>query len=729
MEDKLPSLKELYTKFLIKSNEKNILEDKLLIPKELIKYVQELNKIIITKENNSEEIKSFINNYLIIDFLNSDQEAKKLVLNEFKIYEKYYKKIKNKANYYKEIKIIRDFNECIQNIVNNKFFIIYEDALKDINLKEKDSIYYLKFNNKSYIFFEKEAKILQLEKDNDYSQNKLFILDEYKLELEYKKYIQTEVKKNKNIKDYENKIKEFYLINPGWIENKSNEFKPQIIYSPNKIFKFINDFSFIEKESNEIYFNYLISNNIFNQNKDILISKLFFVNFQNNIPENKKLLLIAILDNDKNPIIYFYSIKNYYYNFIFFIQFNDENLLNEEIEKNIKRKGIGKYIYDFGINFSNSGEYDLINIDLKTIGKLYNYQKNYREIYYYFNYLNKEVKNIEKSGFLIGILYCLLNIKPLTDFFSKTNKPFKLIDENSTTTKFYYKIVQDLLWNFDDKDENINKLYIEFMEKIKDISKNNDIFNNMEGLINWLLLELHNDLLEDNEGKKVKKYKLFKNFSEIIVPCVKNEKDKIINDFYSNHNSIIRKLFFFELELMNNCNNKECLKSKKNNNIFSYSYNSFLNIEFNQIDEEIKKGNRVKLDIYNLIDYTFNKNVNICEECFQKITIKKKFYSCPQYLIICTNKKSDMRFRNKEKLNIINYVYSNNNLLYLNEIEYDYELISFIIDNKTFFCKSLENNSWYKYEIATKPQKINMLELVLEAIPYLLIYKKIKNKE
>ena len=170
--------------------------------------------------------------------------------------------------------------------------------------------------------------------------------------------------------------------------------------------------------------------------------------------------------------------------------------MKEEIENNIKRKGIGKYIFDFGINFSKLGEWDLINIDSKKLGKFYNYQISNRKIYYsnYSNYINREVNNIQKSGFLTGILYCLFNIKPLTDFFAKINKLLNFINENSTIIKFYYKMVQDLIWNSDNKDENINKLYLEFVEKIKDISKINDICNNIERLINWLLLELLNHL-------------------------------------------------------------------------------------------------------------------------------------------------------------------------------------------------------------------------------------------
>ena len=210
MEKKIPDLKDLYIKFLVNSNEKSILDDKLLIPKDLSKYpeLKELKKIVIANEDNSEEMKSFINKFLIIDYVNSNQQGKYLILKEFKIFEKYYNKVKNKENYFKEIKIIHDFNECMQNIANNKYFIIYEEALKDINLKEKDCIYYFKYKKKSYIFFEKEGKILQLKKDNNYSKNKLFILDEYKIDkFDFQDYIQVEIEKNENINYLEKKIK------------------------------------------------------------------------------------------------------------------------------------------------------------------------------------------------------------------------------------------------------------------------------------------------------------------------------------------------------------------------------------------------------------------------------------------------------------------------------------------------------------------------------------------
>lgn len=189
----------------------------------------------------------------------------------------------------------------------------------------------------------------------------------------------------------------------------------------------------------------------------------------------------------------------------------------------------------------------------------------------------------------------------------------------------------------------------------------------------------------------------------------KNQEDNGIQKLYSKQNSIIKKLFFFELELINNCNNKECEKSE----IYSYTYNSFLNIDFNQIDKDIKENKIAKLDIDDLIDYTLNKSYNnICKECLKEnVTIKKKFYSFPQYLIVCTNKKKNIIFFNKEFLS--------NRI-----IKYKYILISFIIDDKKFFCKSPDNNCWYKYEVSKKPEKIEFEEF-FETIPYLLIYKKI----
>ena len=426
------------------------------------------------------------------------------------------------------------------------------------------------------------------------------------------------------------------------------KFKPEIKYCENsKIFKYFKNFLFIDRKNNEAYIDYLTNNNLIIQKKDILISKLFFINFENNGIED---LYIGILDNDKNSIIYFYFNNTIYsflndnkYNLYFLIQFYDEKILNEEIEKNIKRKGLRKYLDEFGIQFSNIGEWDLINIDSKVIGKLYNYKQLFSYIFLSKppkNINNKKVKSIEKSGFLIGILYCLLNIEPLTDFFSKIYKLLNLIDENSTIIILYYKILQDLLWNSDDNDESINKVYLEFIEKIKDISKINDINNNIDSLIKWLLIELHNNLLEDNKGKKIKDYRLPNNFSELPQQCDKSEKKAFIKKFDSMNNSIIKNLFFFKLELINNC---DCTNSQINKNIFHFTYNSFLNIDSNKIDEVIKQNKREEIDIDDLMDYTFNKNVHICEECCKDIIVKRKFYSLPQYLIICLNKKKGFK--------------------------------------------------------------------------------------
>lgn len=153
-------LKRIISKIFDKIKRKKNFWRKVINSIDLIKYdkLKELKKIVIANGNNSEEIKSFINNDLIINILKSNQEAKSLVSKEFVLFEKYYNKIFNKANYYKEIKIIHDFNECIQNIAHKRFFIVYENALKNINLKEKAIIYYFKYNKKSYIFFRKRRK-------------------------------------------------------------------------------------------------------------------------------------------------------------------------------------------------------------------------------------------------------------------------------------------------------------------------------------------------------------------------------------------------------------------------------------------------------------------------------------------------------------------------------------------------------------------------------------------
>ena len=116
---------------------------------------------------------------------------------------------------------------------------------------------------------------------------------------------------------------------------------------------------------------------------------MFFVNWQSYIPKqqlkyfNSK-IYIGLIDN-KYPIIYFYLFNNKKYSFEFLLQFNDEEIMHEEIKNNIKREGVGQYISEAGVDISKVEESFnlpylmnlLIIYDLKVSGIFNNFNNNY----------------------------------------------------------------------------------------------------------------------------------------------------------------------------------------------------------------------------------------------------------------------------------------------------------------------------------------------------------------
>ena len=304
-----PFLKEIYKKFRIDKKIKN-LEIESLIPDEIIqkKESPEIFRILIIKEKDLKEIKSALNYDLINKYIDSKKEGKNEILeNNLKEFDKINQIIKQKQKNPKKLPLIENYDECIIDIEENRnFFIIYNDKFKDIYPQaENIFIYYFEFNGKSFIFFEKDKQILELI-NNDDEKNNLYRLKKYGMnELEMLKLIRIEAIKNKDISDsnkneYINRnIKDYYIINNKWINSKINN----IINSRNSFFDierikpqtkiYLDDleypieFDFLEKEKYEPIFKDFANINPEIILDDIYVSKIFFVIWQNNIPESK----------------------------------------------------------------------------------------------------------------------------------------------------------------------------------------------------------------------------------------------------------------------------------------------------------------------------------------------------------------------------------------------------------------------------------------------------------
>ena len=732
-----PIMEKLFIR--LDNNEKKNLDINVLIPEEIInkKDSKEIDEIILI---NDKEIKDYIKYDLINKYLNSNEKEKNELLKNHKDdFIKINSILKFKDNKINSFSLIQNYNECDKNInENNKFIIVNKKIFKENPKAKNIFIYYFKYYDKSYIFFEKDKKILQLIKDDDYDQKYLYNLKGYKIDrLELLNYINIEINKYKEINDLnlneniDKNIKEYYLINNHWIDseiNKKKNFRKSYSSSMTKndicpncthleYLNYPTEFGFIEKDKFESIINYLndIDNEIDIQN--IMVSKIFFINWQNiNSYFSKdyfdKNFFIGILDNDNNSIIYFYLYRLKKYLFQFVLKFKDKNIANEEIQKSIKLKGIGQYLNEMGIDFSKVNvSIDLANINLENIGKFINFFKIDNLAIWTPNF-PKNLKYIDKSGYFICVLECLINIESLKDFFLNRLNLIEFIDKDSIFTKNFYKIVQDL-WNWYEENDN-NDIYIQIMEGLKEKDNSNNILNNLKKLIESILLNIHNELKTNEKGEKIETpTNLYEEY--------KDEKE-LKTYFYSLNNSIIQELFFFDLELNYYCDN--CQENKT-----IYSINCLLEFDF----DKINFNNNQAFTINNIFQH-LNEDI-YCNNCNQPNKLIKKIINPPQYLIIIFHYKeiNNLVFIINEYIDIKDFIRDSNKLSNNNNNLKDtkYELVSLIQDVSVACCKSLVNKKWYKYNNKEEdeyrlPKKINLEKRKKKSIPYLLIYKIIK---
>ena len=731
-----PYLEKLIKK-VINNKERNNLDLKALIPEEIIykKESKDINRIILMNDISAKDIKSFIKYDLINDYLNLKEiDKKKFVENNKDEFIQLIKILKLRDGNPTELPLIENYSELKKDIENKrKFFLLYNDKFQEIYQDAKTiCIYFFIYKNESYIFFEKERKILKLKMDKKFEENYLYMLNEYEINrLELLQSIKTEMDKNTNLNNLEKylkqNIKEYYLINKNWIkeeidyEERINIQKKENLFSEEKLkesiipnlclinedyLKYPDEFNFIEKEKFEFIIKYLQNNN---QNiiENIYFSKLFFVNWDNNIPKTHKKdypqkIYIGIMDRNNNDIIYFYFCNDGEYIFQFIIQFLEEKTTYKEIEK-IREKGIGKYIFDSGNDFSSIEEpNDLIDDDLKHIGIFINGKLKEKKDDIWFPLNSKNLKSIDNSKYFTGVLVCLINLGLFQNFFLNRNDLVKNVKEDSIYIKYFYKIINDL-WNSQDKDLN-TELYISFFNEIKKKNYDSDnIFSNIKLLIDFLFLRLH-----EEEKVDLNKQKII--FSEEQLYLTYNSEQEIITNFYINQ-SFIQKLFLFDFKLIFNCN---YCQNKQLKYFISFS-----------LDFDIEQSND-KITIYNILDNLNMINIDDkCDKCKESREIKKIIISCPIYLIIIirSEENCNSNFVIEEDINIKKYV-SNEK-----EENTNYELVSLIKDTFITICKSPRDNKWYKYDGRKGSNEINMnknygIKNKKEIYtPFLLIYK------
>ena len=236
---------------------------------------------------------------------------------------------------------------------------------------------------------------------------------------------------------------------------------------------------------------------------------------------------------------------------------NEKNIENKEKKQKEKEDNFNKERDKFENNKKN--------FDKEKKEKLEPFEQKERE-------LNKKENNLEqkeniyfpkKKPIIIGLnnigatcymnasLQCLSNTKELTEFFLNNYKEKK--KKKNKIALEYYELIKNL-WN----EKNNNKPYSPYSFK-EVLSNENPLFagvqaNDSKDLINFLIERLHQELNIIKENKSPENINQINQMNE-------NEMLKLFtNEFTSQYNSIISKLFYGMLETKSQCKGCNVIK-------------------------------------------------------------------------------------------------------------------------------------------------------------------------
>ena len=426
------------------------------------------------------------------------------------------------------------------------------------------------------------------------------------------------------------------------------------------------------------------------------------------------------------------------------------NVTTIKIYKQKEKEIFEKNIENVKENNDNSNSYlspiknEHILFQNKIINQKYYLNNNPVEISN-LNSINKNstiIMNIEEDideNFLQCILYCLINIKEISNYF--LNNKENNIKENSFSYIFS-KIIEYFYGKnyIDNKENKINNIYniSNYGNKlIKNCPEYNFqniinfiIFQNSDNIISKIINCLHYELNKSNKKYGVKnKNSQIEFFDENIY--LNEEKKKIkYNEFnkecQENNKSIIFDLFYGIKETKVICNNTNIKK-------YNYEMVNILDLYIEKITNFYIKDNKINISINDCLNY-FNQEVQqqlfICPICHENQN-NLVFYNICKYPRIFILYFSNNHAENDKK-SIELKIDINKEIYLLND---KYELIAVISLNyktnnndKDKFIAYLKNNSnqkWISYE-EDKISEINMDNNLENLIPVILFYHNIK---
>ena len=382
------------------------------------------------------------------------------------------------------------------------------------------------------------------------------------------------------------------------------------------------------------------------------ILKKFNLDLNYDINKNKYTMLFGdnylfIKDKEDNKNIFACSKDNFFFSVNIIFKYNDEQYFNHEINNYVYNRGGLKYYLESGNYKEDNSPQNITNSDGDFFGQIL-IIKDIRKKETHWNSFN---------SCLCSLILSLVNIEKFND---------AIINFNETDNNRIISLLFDFLSSYND--DLIKEIQKDIYKEKKDNSNSNDF----EIIIDYILTELHKDLINIKSFEPILDYdekQAFKRF----------EEKYLNNNYFKTKNKFIG---IKEIIRYNDC----CNLARYSFEIFKYMF----------IKPEILQKNN---NLNDCVKEWENQVINEKKECDMCLfennsSVTTKIYENPEILIIILdNIESEFEIKigfqlniNKCKYNLINCITNKdyNNLIYKNQKW-------FILDKNLNFLREVDN--------------------------------------